>query len=561
MKTTTLAFLAFAFVPALQAQVDQKADPPIVLPKIEINESIPPSEAMEEWRYAKFGDIEVISNIADRHSKSMLLRLQKFRHALNVVYPVSTRLSGRPITFLLCRAKSYKDFIPPENLLHGAESSRLLYTSERAFIVVDGDREWWATDRPEEFDSIDPYRLINAQYLRYLFNSMNAQLPLWLEEGLLQTISDLRFYGAWLEFGKVDTEQNMPTGEQPLLNIPDFYSPNPSITGLSFNQVFAHYARLPLNVFFEAKDEKGLPPSSESAWAKQAYAFVHFCMFGNKLRYRAPLSTFVNRLQSEPLTEDLFKECFGISYKRMEDELGGYIRWTRHKYQKYPLKPEEQFQPIPVDLRDASETEVALIKGEALAAAERVDLALQLYRIAYMHQIRTPDFLAAYANAAYSLGDRNFAQMLLDLNASNAFSRPSSYAFSAKLRLEQCKATPAGLNGKLSDSQLAGVLEPLFLARKLSPSIPQTYELIAEAWSSSNAVPTLANLLVLDEGIKKFPKDRQLLVQSFSLYRSIGETEKAASIAKLGMKFEQDRSGRAIFENLLASVTNLPALR
>jgi len=45
-------------------------------------------------------------------------------------------------------------------------------------------------------------------------------------------------------------------------------------------------------------------------WAKQAYLFVHFCLFGENLRYQPALSTFVSRLAREPLSEALFQECF-----------------------------------------------------------------------------------------------------------------------------------------------------------------------------------------------------------------------------------------------------------
>jgi hypothetical protein len=278
-------------------------------------------------------------------------------------------------------------------------------------------------------------------------------------------------------------------------------------------------------------------------------------MFGNKLRYKAPLAKFVDRLQHEPLSEEVFRACFGVTFKQMDDQLFGYMLHTAHKYQRYPLKPEQQLPEFTVEFREASTIEIAMIEGEALQVAGRTDLAVQTYRSAYVRGLRTPDFLSAYATSLNASGDTLQARQLIDIAVKGGPSRPSAYVLQARIRLDACLAIPAGKNGKLNDSQLASVLEPLFQARKLQPPIPETYELIAEAWSKSDARPSKENLLVLDEGIKHFPRQSQLLVRSFHLYSAIGDNEKATSIAKLGIRLAGEPSTRTMFEQLLESVS------
>ena len=155
----------------------------------------------------------------------------------------------------------------------------------------------------------------------------------------------------------------MASGGQPSPPvIQDFLAPNSAVAGLSFKQIFAHRALMPLGAFFTARQADGSVPSPDSAWAKQAYAFVHFCLFGNKLRYQEPMGKLASRLASEPMSERLFKECFGVDYAKMEKELSGYLYVTRHSFQRYPLKPDQRPSREPVEFREATKSDIDRLK-------------------------------------------------------------------------------------------------------------------------------------------------------------------------------------------------------
>ena len=96
---------------------------------------------------------------------------------------------------------------------------------------------------------------------------------------------------------------------------------------------------------------------------------MHFCLFGNKLRYQEPLAKLTTRLQTQPMSEALFQECFGINYRKMEKQLRSYILYTPHKYQRYPLKPEDRLKPEPIDFREASDAEIARLTGAVLSSS------------------------------------------------------------------------------------------------------------------------------------------------------------------------------------------------
>ena len=337
--------------------------PRVVLPPVEVK-APPVKLERKAWRYARVGEWEVLSEVADTKGRSLLAALRKFDHALRIIQPKLTAGAAAPLTILLVNDPVYQEFVGPAEPGRHREFSTLRQIGDRSAIIVNTAAEFGMIDSDIGANSIDVYRQLDRQYLHHAFAAHQVRLPDWMEEGLAQILSDVEFGGSWISYGKIETEQNMPSGSQPAPRvIEDFLAPLPAIAGLSFKQVFAYRSLMPLDKFFSARRADGSAPSSDSAWAKQAYALVHFCLFGNKLRYQQPLATLATRLQTQPMSEALFKECFGIGYAKMEKELRGYVLYTSHKYQKYPLKPEQRLKSEPIDFRPATEAEVERLMG------------------------------------------------------------------------------------------------------------------------------------------------------------------------------------------------------
>jgi hypothetical protein len=288
-------------------------------------------------------------------------------------------------------------------------------------------------------------------------------------------------------------------------------------------------------------------------WTKQAYAFVHMCLCGKNLIYRQPIQTFISRLDREPLSEALFKDCFKTDYAGMQDELFSYLLHTRHKYARIKLAAGEKLTAPQLSFRDATDGEVGRLKGDAQMLAGKNQAAQLTYRQAYTRGGREPELLAALGVAEAASADTNRARALLNAATKAGVDRPSAYVALARLHLADASAKPAA-DGKLSVEQVAAVLTPLFEARKHQPALPETYELIATAWLQSAVAPTAANLAVLDEGVRAFPRESALLYRAALLYRQAGANPTAASIAKLGLRFSTDADARTRFEKLLAEL-------
>jgi hypothetical protein len=494
-----------------------------------------------------------------------------FTRAMTLVWPAPAKPMTTQ-TIILCGRNGRFDSFAPEGAVNGDKivPSVLLRNRDQMAIVVDIETSRVSVDTNNiqvanamggEFD-VDHYRQLYREYVRYLISQSQVRPPVWLEEGIAQIVMDSDFNEDRLIYGKVNSTAGAASGGEsadsdgtdPTANADAVVGEQP------FNVVLQHRKLIPLGQFLAitADDPMTQNPIGNNFWAKQAYLFVHYCLFGAELRHQQALATFVSRLAREPLSEALFKECFKTDYQGMNKELWGYLLHTKHKYQRYELKPEDRLTPKSIELRDATVAEAALITGDALRLAGRQDLALSAYRSAYLRGSREPAILAGMGLAENALGHADRARELLEPAVKAGVKRPAAFVALARLRLAEATAKPAA-GDKLSAAQLAAVLTPLFEARKLAPPLPETYELIAAAWAQSAANPTPDNLGVLDEGIRAFPRDSELLLNSAQLYVRAGAAPTAASIAKLGLRFATEPAVRARFEQVLKSLPALPA--
>ena len=567
------AATVFLFLAGLAPAFAQSQPPPggetVKLPTFQVNESpdLPPPES---WRYARVGNFEVLSNASDRATRNLLADFAMFTRAMSLVWPAPAKPLAAS-TLILCGKGGKFDAFPPAGMVKNDSivPSLFLRNREQIAIVVDVETDRTAID-PNNLSvegatgadyEVDHYKQLYREYVRYLISQSQVRAPVWLEEGLAQIIMDIELLDTALIYGKINSLRGAASGGQSADADPaDPTASTDAVVGEQpFNVVLQHRKLIPLDRFFAltADDPATQNPLGNNFWAKQAYLFVHFCMFGEDLRYQQALSTFVSRLAREPLSEALFKECFKTDYAGMNKELRGYILHTKHKYQRYPLQKEDRFTAKSIELREATPAEVAVIKGDALRLGGHHDTALAAYRSAYLRGAREPLLVAGMGLTESALNHADRARELLEPAVKAGVRRPSAYVELARLRLAEATAKPSA-NGKLGAAQVGAVLTPLFEARKQTPALPETYELIAAAWSQSAAAPTPENLAVLDEGIRTFPRNSALLYSAAQLYHQAGAPAIATSIAKLGLRFPADAEAKAKFEQLLASLPATP---
>ncbi len=551
---------------------------------------LPPPES---WLYASFDGFEVLSNASAYDTRRFLSDFRRFRDVLETLRLVPGE-PGPSMTLILCdRDDKFLDFTPNGRRDAQGSVSLFLRDREQQVIVIDRETRLLAHadlaallpgSTREELE-VDHNRQLYREYIRSLFLAQEFPPPPWVIEGVTQIVTDVEHSDRSIFLGRLQAEMEnpavapggdravedvtaMPPGWAPFTGNslaliyggipPD--EPVPVFDNRQFSRALLGRRLLPLAQLFSvtADSHEARNPLGNSLWSKQAYAFVHYCLFGRDDKFVKPYAQFVERLAKEPLSEPLFRECFGMGFAEMERQIEQYIRHPVHRYRKLKLAKDSRIVAQALLLRPASQGEIAQLKGDAQRIAGRHDDGLLTLRVAYARGERDPALLAALGVAEKQAGQTERARKFLEAAAKLGTERPTAWVTLARLRLDEAKASPAEA-GRLSAAQLAAVFTPLLKARTLPPALPEVYAVMAEAWMASAVAPTPANIHVIGEGVMRFPFDSTLALQTAQLYARAGDVRDAAEVAHMGLRFAADAATRARFNEFLASLPPLPS--
>ena len=176
---------------------------------------------------------------------------------------------------------------------------------------------------------------------------------------------------------------------------------------------------------------------------------------------------------------------------------------------------------------------------------EYLDHAAGLFEKTYDGGERGPLFLAAMGLWAVQSGDSR-AHDLLEAATAAGVIRPKAYLELARLRLQDALPYPTSGIGDLTAVDSAAILKLLAVARRQMPSLLEAHELTAEVLEHAPVMPTRADLEVLDDSLRLFPRQASLVITVAGLYRRSGFADKAAAIIARGTAFAESDADRAL---------------
>jgi len=555
------------------------ADRVVELPEFTVTET-PVLPDPEAWSYAQITGFEVLSSAPDREARRLLRDFEIFRQALSVAWPMPARPAATATLILCDRGNRFPQFLPRAGtradvgtasvLLRNREQVAIVLNLAPTLNLLDVDATTAAGSAGLPDFEVDTYKQLYREYVHFLLSQRETRPPPWLAEGIAQIVMDMEFTDRAVTIGEIHSRSAAPgsglrSAEGPAGEEEDGgpAAAAASVADRQFNLALARRALLPLDQMFAvtADSPEARHPLGNNRWAKQCYAFVHLCLYGDNKRWQKPFALFVQRVGSGPATEAVFQECFGQTYRQMLDRLRGYIDFTNHQYQRFVLKNGERFGAPPPDLQPATEAQIARLKGDALRLAGHRDAAHTAYRVAYIRGEREPRLLAALGVEEVAAGRIDRGRKLLEAAALSGFDRPSAYVELARLRLAEAAAAPGGENGRLSAPQVGAVLDALLRAQRRPPPLPETYTLAATTWLAAATPPTREQLQSLDSGLAYFPRHAALVFQAIQLYGRQGLTADVARLARHGVTIAPDPETRARFEQVLAALPETPAAR
>jgi hypothetical protein len=273
----------------------------------------------------------------------------------------------------------------------------------------------------------------------------------------------------------------------------------------------------------------------------------------------------------------MFKQCFRfpkgkdkngnetfreMSYKDILQEIRSYCDFT--VYERVVIQPKKKADPDlivvpkPLELREATQSEIGRIKGDALVLGHHVKEARTEYIAPYIRGERDPDLLAALGMYDRANGEPERARKFLELAYKDKTKRTDACIELSRIRLTEAMAAPGESGGRLSAAQVADVMGPLRLARPQQPPKPSLYDVAGETWMRAGVKPTRDDAAMLIEGALLFPTRLKLAYQAGVVAAEAGEIQAAHALADHGIKWAPDGTAKKRFEDLKAALPPAP---
>lgn len=574
------------------AQANQPLPPPpdrdvLVLPKYEIpaERIVPP---MKKWKYVSVPGYEILSDTSERNTRRFVEDFHRFRQVVEILLPAANTNTSLPAYIVLCSKGNDFDHFLPKN--HGKQA-----TNAGSLFLSDKERSAIVVDFMSGSVSGEAYRNFYVQYLRYLIRStIKPSPPRWLEEGLVQVYAMVDFTDNRITLGKVDPPTSTVidngysgggTGYRPRttyaqgISSPygyssvNYYNYSPgynygnaagfgrrSISIPSANSM-ALNAIMPLVDFF--RYHKMTPQEQKNiigSYIKQAQVFTHMCLFGRNHRYQKGFFRIAEIADHGPITEEVFKECFGINFKKMEIELRGYSQFTDYHQVGFKLKNGKLEAAPTIDLREASDAESGRIAGETMRLAGNQTEALDRLIAPYVRGFRDADLLAALGLAEQDAGHTQRARKFLETAVQAKTTRSRAYVELTQLRSLETNSKAQAEKRPLSPNEIAYVQDPLLAGLRCPPPMLELYDRLARLWYSNKVSPSEQDFKILATAPTLYPNQLGLIYRIAAIGVNCGNAEKSRSLISHGLEMAPNEEMRKLFRELQAKLPPVPKI-
>lgn len=559
----SVAAIAFA----AESPVPVPVDPTIYeLPKYTVTNPLE-LPAPESWRYARIPGFEVLSNASDRATQRFLRDFQLMQQVLDITWPVLRR-AGPPLPttlILTSGGKAARPFLRPAGKLvgdidvfefeefdpddplrakfgPGGVSSQLFANEEQACIVLNLGHDGRG--------QTDPYRQFYDRYVRYLMSRFDAPSPPWLVEGVASLFAGVDYTDKWIEFGVLgrgdDDFSQWLTPKAPASD----GSGDPSMVP---PPLISRLGTFPSLAAMLTASEEQL--RSDLKLSTLAQAFVHMCLYGRGLKYQKPLFTYLNRVRGGPGSEEIVRECFGMSIAKLQEEVQGYSAFTDYRSIQFRAQKGARLVPPPeVALRAATPAEIGRVKGDGLLLAGNRNAAFLELLAPYVRKQSDFDLLASLGlfELQSELSARaQRGRKLLEAAVAGGTTRARAYLELARLSLSEQA-------GPMEDTRRAQVLAWVRKAVSMPPLLLDAYELLASLWWEAETKPPATDLVLLEQGVRRYPGQLALAYRTAQLCAEGGRVAQAAALAEWGERAAREPKDRQRFAELRAKLPAAP---
>lgn len=484
-------------------------------------------QSNEGWRYGRIEGFEVLSQLGDATTRRQVRDIAAVRRMIDHATGFDARYS-QPCLLIFHRDKArYLSFLPASDTELAARTQSPTAVSARKFLR--GTEQTALVHFGDIYQN--PYAG-GAAIVHNIFQQIAPRPPVWFRVGVGNLIRLTDPEITWNPRGYYTRTLQLLPPMHELLAMP-----------------------LPASHALTISPDPDAPDSALGAMHHAAALFVHYGLYGEGGRHREKMIAFVRRAAEGPVDEAAFVACFGMDHAAMHMALREYMRSPGFGEVDLIAERKKQLAGLPtLELRAASLAEVARIEGEARIMAGYGGDAHRQFTQAHQAGERDPQLLASLGIAECGVRATDRARPLLEAAAAAGVPRPMLYLQLARLRYSEMKAS-AVAGTRVPRAEAAPVLAVLEKARALQPPAAEVYQCFVVLFADLADPLTTAELAIIDEAARLFPRDAELIFAGAKAKRDHGDAAGAAELIERGLAATNNTGVRARFERLRGTLT------
>jgi hypothetical protein len=550
---------------ALTAQVDETART-IAIAKVAVRREeivqLPPYIVDADtvtWRYARVGEIELLSSCVDDVTKRVLEQVQRLHEALGLILaPEFLVRSDVPTIYVLLNDRNQSTMtqnLVDEMQRQEEQAAGLAGRPVTPWNVrVMRNYRFWDRDAHAIFFVLNETGFLRERlnlttgYLRDLMERRAPALPPWLVEGVLELSRTMALepYADATFIMESRSRLLIPGGVVKIGNAQ--WISAAETAGIKRG----HAPAMPslISLLTAPPPDPGSP--AFQVWRAQAALFVRWTLDGNKAPRREALWQLLRQADLGPLTAAHFQACFGIDGTEADAQLRRYLpQAIRRSFELRPVR----FADFPdYVLRPAGDAEISRVKGDLdrhmikyvreffpPLLEKYIDQARRTLRRAYEQEERDPRLIGLIGLCECDAGDDKAARAWLEEAVAGGVVRPRVYWELARIRYQAVLVRKE--KGPPDERWLQEVVGLLDIARTQAPPQAAVYELLAEIWQKHTISLTPAQLAALDEGLHYFPQRVGLVtaVARLKMRQSLSAESRALVERGIGLTSDPER--------------------
>jgi tetratricopeptide (TPR) repeat protein len=445
------------------------------------------SAAEPEWLKLQAPDFGIISQLDENETRAWAFEFDQFIGALHALYSVD-RLELPPLTIVLFRQP--RDFAP----------YRLRTESGQARVAgfFGNTGDWSVIGMPGGGRDDHTRQTIYHEAVHWFTTASGTPQPLWFAEGLAEVLSTFEVVDGKGRWGQA-IEDNVAYLSQ---------------SGL-----------LPMEDLLRASQDDALHGERDKYYP-QAWAFVHFLMFGNGGADSPKLSAFLKQLR-ETNTDTAVANAFGKSYDELTKELRRYLDRGRYGYAEVVLADRSGR----ISVEPASQANVAFALGRLATVGGNLDLASAHADEVIAVAPSSPAGHELKAYVAHEAGDMETLAAALAAAVERGSRESWVYVTTADRLLVQNQRDSGHLDELLPADKARAAADLYERALGLRPRNSDAFGGLVTALLNVDVL-TDTDDVTLSGGRMMFPNDGLLLVGQAAGAKSRGDT--AAAVQMLG---------------------------